>query len=271
MQTLLIVSSDHHINSTVALCPPTVNLDDGGTYHASPGQRWLWESWQDAWKRCAELARGVDRVIAVLNGDIGELDTKRRSNQLVTPNKAMVLRMAGDVFEPLLDVAKDVYVVRGTAAHEGKSSWLEEAFAQDIDGIIPDKAHKTNSWWHVRGQVNGLKVDIAHHAPMGATPWGKFTAPANLWAKTQWFYQVDMQAAPPDLVIRSHNHKCVTGDPVYFTPCWSLITEHGYRIGRENDKPDIGLLAFVINGKDYKCHKMLYSPKDAKRVWSVAL
>lgn len=271
MPTLLIVSSDHHINSTVALCPPVVNLDDGGTYHASQGQKWLWECWNDAWAQCAKLAQGCDRVIAVLNGDIGELDTKRRSNQLVTPNKAMVLQMAAGVFEPLMDVAKDVYVVRGTQAHEGKSAWLEEAFAADIDGVIADKAHGTKSWWHIRGNLNGLKVDIAHHAPMGSTPWGKFTAPANLWAKTLWLYRVDMGTEPPDMVIRSHNHKSVNNDSVFFTPCWSLITEHGYRTGRENDRPDIGLLAFVINGNQFTHHKMTYSPKDARKIWSIKL
>ena len=38
MKNLLFLG-DTHIGSTVALCKPTVDLDDGGTYHASRAQR----------------------------------------------------------------------------------------------------------------------------------------------------------------------------------------------------------------------------------------
>jgi len=40
---IVAVVADTHPNSTVGLCPPEVELDDGGTYHASKAQRWLWE------------------------------------------------------------------------------------------------------------------------------------------------------------------------------------------------------------------------------------
>jgi hypothetical protein len=46
---LLVLTGDLHVNSTVALCPPTVELDDGGTYHHSRTQAWIWNRWIDFW------------------------------------------------------------------------------------------------------------------------------------------------------------------------------------------------------------------------------
>src|SRR5512139_2836879 len=103
MSTLLVVISDLHINSTVAVCPPTVNLDDGGSYHATPAQRWLWECWKDAWRKIREQAAGR-RVVLLINGDLGELDTKRRSNQLITVNKSTIQSIILETLEPALAV-----------------------------------------------------------------------------------------------------------------------------------------------------------------------
>ena len=86
-KTAIIITSDQHIGSTVALCPPRVPLDDGGTYVASPGQRWLWQGWLEFIQYAKDLAQGY-KPIAVFNGDLAELDTKRRTNQLINPNKA---------------------------------------------------------------------------------------------------------------------------------------------------------------------------------------
>ena len=275
MTDLLIAVSDHHINSTVALCPPSVNLDDGGTYTANPGQRWLWSCWLDAWKQIGEMANGAGRVVLVLNGDLGELDTKRRSNQIITPNKAVVQAMILETLDPALKVAQDVYVIRGTQAHVGKSAWLEEAIAADI-GAKPDKARGTSSHWHLQGKLGALRIDIAHHASMGANPWARAYGANALAARVMWAYAVERGIAAPHLVVRSHNHKYATsGDnyptQVYYTPCWSLITEFGYRSGRENDNPDIGLLVFEIDGEQVTPHKIIYKPTSERRIWSVSL
>lgn len=274
MTTLFIATADLHINSTVAICPPTINLDDGGTYHSTPAQHWLWECWLETWRKIGEMQ--ADRVVLLLNGDIGELDTKRRSNQLITLNKATIQEIVTDTLKPALDVAKEVYVVRGTQAHVGKSSWLEEAIAQDIIGAKHDDSRGTASWWHIQGKIENVRVDIAHHAGMGGAPWSRANGANNLAARVMWQYRVDLDIPAPQLVIRSHNHKYASsGDNyparVYYTPCWTLITEYGYKIGRENDHPDIGLLVFEIDGDQVEMHRVIYRPKQDRKVWSVRL
>jgi hypothetical protein len=128
-----------HTNSTVGICPPVINLDDGGTYRSSPVQRWLWECWLDQVERVKRI--DASRKVLILNGDLGELDTKRRSTQLISANKAVIQAMVTDTLAPLVDVVDDVIVIRGTMAHTGKGGWLEESIAADLDHAIrPGKA-----------------------------------------------------------------------------------------------------------------------------------
>ena len=124
-KTAIIITSDQHINSTLALCPPRVQLDDGGTYIASPTQRWIWEMSNEFTEWAKDIARGY-KPVAVFNGDLGELDTKKRTNQLISLNKATILNMITETLEPLTSWVDACYFIRGTPAHVGKSSWLEE-------------------------------------------------------------------------------------------------------------------------------------------------
>lgn len=64
MTTLLIVS-DTHINSTVAICPSEVELDDGGSYRPSRGQRWLWAGG----KKLTEHMQQYKGYTLIVNGD----------------------------------------------------------------------------------------------------------------------------------------------------------------------------------------------------------
>ena len=96
----VIVVSDLHVNSTTAVCLRRFNLDDGGSYYASPIQRELYKYWKNFVSDATKITEGFKRII-VFNGDIGELDTKKRSNQLITINKSTILRMVYDLIEPL--------------------------------------------------------------------------------------------------------------------------------------------------------------------------
>lgn len=266
--SLVVVVSDEHINSTVSLLVPTVALDDGGTYHSSRSQRWLWENWLDFWQYVKEKAAGR-KVVAINNGDLGELDTKRRSNQLITPNKATILAMTLETLRPAMDVVHSWIIMRGTTAHEGKSGWLEEAIADDLDNSIPyDK--KTKSWWQFWGEISDTTFDIAHHASMSGVPYTRATSASRLASATAWYYKVLRDQKPPDIVVRSHNH--FFGDSgknlpcrVFYTPCWSMQTEYVYRIGRENEIPDVGGLIFECEeGNGYKWELRRYKYNNRK-------
>lgn len=262
--TNLICISDLHINSSVAICPPVVNLDDGGSYHPSRGQRWLNECWADFIARVTALP---GEKVLIICGDLGELDVKRRSNQLITTNKATIQNIVIDTLAPLVDVVDKLIIIRGTMAHTGKSQWLEESIARQYDNAVHDKSCDNGSWYHFRGEVGGVKVDAAHHTTMSGIPGNAPNATVNLAKRVIWAYAYEYKQPLPDLVFRAHNHKYAdSGDNYEFKviclPCWTLTTEYGYRIGRELDLADVG---GVINGELVR-----YKAKGA-RLWTVKI
>jgi len=272
MKTAVIAVGDLHVNSTVAISKPVVNLDDGGTYRASKSQRALWYSWLDFWQSVEEL--DVDRRVLVLKGDIGELDAKRRSTQLITINKATVLSMVIDVLEPALMLADRIIVIRGTMAHTGKSGWLEETLADDLDNVIHNE--HSASWWHFRGTVEGVRFDISHHAQMGGLPWTEKNAANKIASIIEHRYAVKMKQPIPHIALRSHNHKrSDSGDNseclAVCLPCWSSTTEFGYRIGRENDLPDIGGDVYICENGEYQRTAYKYKPTQPRRIWSLKI
>jgi len=269
-RTLVIVASDQHTNSTVGLCPPVVQLDDGGTYHASRGQRWLWDCWLDTWDK-VRAYQGWHKVLD-LNGDLGELDTKRRSYQLITPNKAFIQGMIIDTLAPALDEVDSVYVKRGTPAHVGKSAWLEEAIAQDITISVPEKT--SASWYWLRATASGVRFDTSHHAPMGGLPW-TFPNSANKLAFLAMNYYREMDLPIPHVVVRSHNHRYATSfdnykTSAYFTPAWTLRTEYIHQ-GREYGVANIGALLFECEDGQYVPRRIDYPIKESRRLWALQM
>ena len=62
----VVVTSDHHIGSTVGLCPPEVYLDDGGEYKQTKLQAEAWKFWdKDFWPYVWKQAKSRKSVRAV--------------------------------------------------------------------------------------------------------------------------------------------------------------------------------------------------------------
>jgi len=276
-KTAVIVIADMHINSAVGLCPPIINLDDGGTYHASRTQRWLYSCYTDFWARVSREATGY-RKILILDGDLGELDTKRRSVQLITANKSTILSTVRNVLEVASWDA--LYVVRGTPAHVGKSAWLEEEIGKDYDATQSQK--NVHSFYQVRRTVNGKHLDIAHHAGMSGLGWGRSNSANKLISKALWDYKVDRSQPPPDIIDRAHNHiyvpaigrdnalRCTI--EAHFLPCWCGMTEYSYRAGYENVLPSIGGIVHYIEEDGGFVTKLYdYPLEKGKRLWATAL
>jgi hypothetical protein len=268
MTSTIVVVSDLHINSTVALCPPSINLDDGGTYKASKTQRWLWKCWLDLWEKAPSLSDG-DKIL-VINGDMADIDINKRSNQIISRNNATIQNMVLDTLEPAISWADKIYVIRGTAAHNGKSAWLEEAIAQDLDNTVHDS--NSASWWHLRSTCNNVRFDITHHASMGRLPHTAPNAANKLAFLSQYRYLVEMKQPPPHITIRSHNHRYADSGSNYgtfaiFTGAWTIATEFVYRIGAENMLADIGAELFVCEDGKYKHKSIHYDYPEAKHIW----
>lgn len=270
----VVVVQDMHINSSIGLCVPSLPLDDGGQYRASRSQRWLWDCWTDFIAKVRSIEN--HRIVVVLNGDTGELDVRRRSSQLVSPNKATIQRLAIDVLSPLVDIAEAVFVIRGTLAHVGKSSWLEEAIAQDFDNVVPC-SEGVASWWHLRHVYSGVRFDMCHHARMGSMMRTQANYANVLAFDTITAYHA-MEEVAPNIIYRGHNHRRADSGSNFektiaiMGPAWQLKTEFVYRIGGENSISDIGGDIFYCQDGLYEWDPVKYKPKNiGRKVWALKL
>lgn len=265
MTTTLIVS-DTHINGTTSLCKPGLEKDDGGNYNLSRGQWWLWENWCKL-VDLAEKAAKRDRLILVLNGDICEGDTGKRSKQLISTNRATIVRMAIETLDPLAKLASEIYVIRGTTAHVGKSAELEELIADDFGAIGPSES--IHSRWNLNIEIDNVRFDIAHHVSGGGgLPWTAKNVSLKLAAMTMFQY-LQCGEPIPQLVIRSHIHRMHDSYDAYpvralITPAWQLATEYIHRIA-PGALADIG--AFFIHTKNGKYDVWKFNPRPQRREW----
>lgn len=272
MTSIIADISDLHVNQTVAVCPPVINLDDGGTYHASRTQRWLHECLQDF---TAQFYAIPGRHIVAVKGDAAELDTKRRSVQLITPNKAVIMQMTQEVLAPIIDPADVCLIFRGTPAHTGKSSWVEEAIAKDYTNA-EWSTKAAASWWHLQRTIEGVRFDMAHHASMPGDAQTYPKAAIDLARRALWYYKVILNQPAPHIVSRSHNHRSADSADNFetraiYTGAWTAMPEYGYRAGKELNIAHIGGVIYICDKGKVEVKKLLYEPKENRRIWAKQL
>lgn len=263
MKSLLIVS-DPHSNSTVGLAKPLIQLDDGDTVHASVPRRWLFWVWEDILKKAQERAYEYgSELYGLVNGDAVETDAKKRTNQVITRNTTTARQIAIDVFEPFFQACKGVYVVRGTEAHVGQQAEAEEAFAENFDNTIKDTENGRASWQYLLLDIEGVRLDIAHHPRGGGNgrPMNR-TAGVMRLASDALFEYADGGLTPPNLLIRSHLHGYRDSYDAFkvraiITPAMSLLTSYVHRIGINQSQP-VGALMVTCWDGQYKVDKFLY-------------
>jgi hypothetical protein len=266
-RAIVAVVADLHINSTTGLCPPGMDLDDGGSYQPSEGQRFLWRSWLDYWQVVDDLV-GDDPLYVVVNGDAVDADIKDRSAQMVSRNLATILDAAITVLEPVRRLAHRLFIIRGTESHVGLSGQIEEELAGDLDA---EKDGDRASWWQLRAKFAGAEFDIAHHASMGRLPWTSANA-GNKLAALAVMAAGEEGCKPPAVVVRSHVHKWSESGKNYSalactTPCWQLPTAYSYRLGGVDALHIGGVWFEVVNGKITRYDRELYFPAR-KEIWT---
>lgn len=240
MTTTVVIVGDIHANSTVAVCPPVFNLDDGGTYRASKAQRWIWRQWLALWAEAAEAReRAGGQLVLILNGELAD-DNYHPTTQLITRNPADMLKLSAAVLAPALELLREgdrVFVLRGTEAHSGQSAHLDETVAHDIGADAADEEGNVFSHWRLKVEIDGVRFNVAHHPAGGGgrVPWtrGNF---ANQLAARAAFECAMSGEKPPHLLIRGHVHRPADSYDAYpvravVLPSWQLTTSYGHRIG----------------------------------------
>lgn len=272
---VLAVTSDLHANSTIGLCPnERIRLDDGGYYEPSKVQAWLWSSWLAFWEDVrAERDKQKADLWNLFNGDLFEGTAHHGTTQVVSSHPEPSAYIADRVFSiPKELKPKHVFVVRGTEAHVGPSAASEEAFARHI-GAVQDTETKRWSWWHLRLNIHGVRIDAQHHGRTGARPWTRATGASTLAAEI--FYEHAARGIPhPHLAIRSHKHTYIdtfTAHPVRLlaTPAFQVKTAFGHKVVPESIADIGGYIITIFPDGTYDVKAKLFPP-TLPPLWSAA-
>jgi hypothetical protein len=254
-ETLVAVVADLHTNSVRGLCPPSINLDAGGTYKASKAQRLVWRRWLDFWEIVEAKKKALGcRLYVVVAGDVGDKNTHDGSGLISRVNSDEV-KIAALALEKPREIADEFFIVRGTPAHEGPQASLCELIASDLDAT-PDDEAGTKSWWWLPLEAGGVTFDIAHHPQTsGRRPWTKAAAAARHGAIIRSEY-LDAGEKPPDVAIRAHVHYWQPGprEPrpqFFYCPPWQLTTSFGHRLGAGGRIEPVGGLWFMCKNGIY--------------------
>lgn len=269
MTIAVAVFGDLHSNSTVGLLAPGITDDEGQEISQAPHQVWLWDVWQHMWSDIESDIKNADLILVAL-GDLTENAGHHGSSQFHSANEATEQRIALANLKPPLSLGPaHIFMVRGTEAHVGSSGAKEEMIGELVESEPhPETGRRTAFHWPL--ELDGVRIDLAHHGRLGIRPW---TA-AN---------QVQMQAAEltfnhfgnpqyPHLAIRGHRHRW--GDsfdnfPIRTIqiPGWQFPTSYVYRSPTGLLTPFGGIVIFCDGGQ-YEVKKYRYQAERPKQ-WTM--
>ena len=266
--TIVAVIADTHINSTVALCPRRVELDDGGFYEPSKLQLWLYDKWQEFWQIVEDQRKEykATRVITYVVGDAME-GQHHGITSIISANRADQQKMASKIFDIPAKVSDTMIFLRGTEAHSGRASFTEELLAADFDNTLHNDNRATWSDW--KGSIEGVRFHIKHHRRMNNLPWTMGGAANRLAAKL--IYQFASDEHKPNIVLRAHGHQVDTSSDfhkvnhnikVFFCPAYKGIGEFVKRIDDGNPRAHIGGWIFTCCAGEYQERLVFYQPKE---------
>lgn len=260
----LIVVSDTHIGCAMGLqLPDGFKRVDDIKIMPSDFQKKLYEEyWHDFWHSWVPRVTKREPYDVVINGDVTDGDHHGGSTQW-THNLADQVNCAVKIFEPIAEKVHNrggrLWVIKGTAAHDGENGRDSESFAKRIEANqIKGSEASTLDELYIR--VGDALVHLLHH--IGTTSSSAHEASAVNAELTAFYVDAARwQEEAPAYVVRSHRHRSIVVDidamfhngPGYaagiVTPGWQGKTPFAFRIaGSRVTQPQFG--GFLIRQGD---------------------
>lgn len=234
----LIIVSDIHAGCHYGLCPPKsyypIKLDEGGTYHPSKGQGETWKLWRYFWDKWVPMVTKGEPYVIVVNGDAIDGDHHKNVTH-ITNNLNTQVKLAYNILAPEVDKSAGLIYVRGTEVHVGQSGQNEEDLAERL-GAMPNE-HDNFSRWLVWIRMGNALINISHH--VGTTGTTAYESSAVFRELVEAYNDAGRwNRKPPDVVIRSHRHRCLevripshsTYATTLATAGWQLKTPFVHRL-----------------------------------------
>ena len=256
MKTVLILS-DIHVGSKLAVAPPTFRTMDGATYEGNRVQKALFRMWQqavDKWPKPDYL---------IVNGEPldGQGVKNQGTEQWTTTYEDQI---AAAVQLVKMFKAKNVYCTRGSNYHVqiGGTS-IEEVFGEKVGAKAIDGAHVVP---HFFLKAEDVTFHFAHHLSSSTSTWQYRTTPIARELVVMLLNETKMYHA--DVVVRSHNHfYCYAGFRNQLgicTPCWQLQTWNSQRQTIGGTVTHIGAIRFTVENGGYDWEEHIGSQPEFK-------
>ena len=245
--------SDIHAGCKLGLCPESITLDEGGTYHASAAQNSVREIWDYAWDTWVPMATRGEPYVVIFNGDAID-GSHHNSTHQITHNLTKQVDIAYEMLAPRREKADLWYHIKGTEAHVGQSGADEEALACRLGAEINDVGQYAR--YELDVMIGDALVHATHH--IGST--SSTSLETNALSKElggmfseagRWGYR------PPDVVVRGHRHRhslislpTGNGTAICVTlPGWQLKTPFCYKGQFRITTPHFGLVALRVESQ----------------------
>jgi hypothetical protein len=234
---ILVVASDLHVGSKVALCPDGFVDSDGCPVALNSVQRWIGEQWASVWQETHRII-GEDRWVLALNGDMIE-GRHHGAGQVWSVEPGDHVRAVVELLQPVAETADAVLLTLGTECHAGVA---EIGIGMALDAMVdPETGLCAANRWDV--EVAGSPVVVRHHMGASSRPW---------LTGTQLSIQRSLEREragrhglrPPRAICLAHRHvpehSIEGGCAVVVTAPWQARTRYGHRVAPASD-PVVGL------------------------------
>lgn len=262
----VVVLSDIHAGSTVALLPPGFTTLEGQEIGQSPIQRWLWQCWEHCTRWLDEIV-GADPHALVLNGDLIE-GVHHGTKQVISPDTNDHVEAAIHILRPLAAKASRTFVVKGTECHTSNTEIvIGKALKLEVDP-------ETNlpAFDRLTLDVCGVRVVVRHHIPSAVRPYLE-SSQFSIQMGSEIIEAVRNHEPAPRVLCCAHRHRFGQYSDGHsltiVSPPWQMLTRHGHKVvSQARTKPGAYVLDWrgVADGSLPKVHELLFDAPHPKAV-----
>jgi hypothetical protein len=232
--------SDTHGGGTTALMPPAFTTGEGVRVEQNRYQAYLWECWTDYCQQVKAKRRTGAYVYGVYVGDITE-GRHHDTVQIISASEEDHVAVGVEILNQFVPHTDLFACVRGTPAHAGAVSTLEERVVREFRSYNLDKPAVGFTHKILRAELDGVRLNLAHHISGGTVR--RITGIEGA-VKAHLELCGELGETRADYLVRAHKHRWADTAQTYRTrgfvlPAWQFPTEYVYRFAPES-APSIG-------------------------------
>ena len=225
---IILVMSDLHCGSTVALLPPRFETIEGQAVRQNKIQKWLWGCWTDATGPWFKSVIGDDPFALVINGDAIE-GVHHGTTQVISPDPADHRVAAEQILAPVAELASAVFVVKGTEVHTLNS---ELQLGHNLGASRhPDTGLAAADRWII--DCAGVRCVFRHHIGTSARTYLE-ASQLSIHLGNEQIEAARVGHPVPRVLGCAHRHRYGLYDDAhglcFVTPPWQALTRFGHKV-----------------------------------------